>query len=231
LAVFPVLGLLLVAGHPCVGTSAPDRAESPEFRQLPSGAAGDWLLAFIDIETTGLLPGYHEMVDIGVVLSDLEGVETGRFFTRIMPEHPERVSTRAVEVNGFDVGRWKESGASAPAEAVQRLQEFYESKAGGKNVLMVAQNVSFDAAFLDWLFRSVHGQPCDLHRFALDLPSMAWGAGIRGVYGRNLRHVLGVEDEPRVPVSKPWEHTGLTGAEVNLRVYRALLALRADPRE
>ena len=56
----------------------------------PADAPDDWLLAFVDIETTGLIPGYHEMIDIGIVLTDLDGIEINSMFVRIQPEHPER---------------------------------------------------------------------------------------------------------------------------------------------
>ena len=66
-----------------LGTDA--SAEIPEYvRALdgtpvpvsnPGHAPADWTLAHIDVETTGLVPGYHEMIDIGVVMTDLEGHE------------------------------------------------------------------------------------------------------------------------------------------------------------
>ena len=54
----------------------------------PDAAPDDWLLAFVDVETTGLTPGYHEMIDIGIVMTDLAGAELGELFLRIQPEHP-----------------------------------------------------------------------------------------------------------------------------------------------
>ena len=32
-------------------------------------APDQWLLAHIDVETTGLLPGHHEMIDVGIVMT------------------------------------------------------------------------------------------------------------------------------------------------------------------
>ena len=32
-------------------------------------APDQWLLAYIDVETTGLLPGHHEMIDVGIVMT------------------------------------------------------------------------------------------------------------------------------------------------------------------
>jgi DNA polymerase III epsilon subunit-like protein len=56
------------------------------------------LLAAIDLETTGVQPGYHEIIQIAVVPLDSdfkphEGVRP--FYTHIRPEHPERESEQA----------------------------------------------------------------------------------------------------------------------------------------
>jgi DNA polymerase III alpha subunit (gram-positive type) len=185
----------------------------------PSDAPSDWLLTFIDVETTGLVPGYHEMIDVGLVMTDLEGRQIDKLFLRIQPEHPERTSEGARAVNAFDEKRWRELGASSPAAAVEGIVSFHHRAAGGRNVLLVAFNSHFDAAFLDHLFRGQGRTWRELyHYFILDLPSMAWSLGLRQLDGSSLTEALGVPDEPHVPV----DHTGLTGAEVNVRIYRAL---------
>ncbi len=90
---------------------------------------------------------------------------------------------------------------------------------------MVALNSQFDTAFLDHLLRSRDRNWRELyHYFVLDLPSMAWSLGIRGLTGSNLALTLGVEDEPHVAEL----HTGITGARLNARLYRALLAFPAE---
>ena len=90
---------------------------------------------------------------------------------------------------------------------------------------MVAFNSHFDAAFLDHLFRRADASWRDqYHYFILDLPSMAWGRGLRGLTGQALSAALGVDDEPHVAEL----HTGITGARLNARIYRALLELPAD---
>ena len=187
----------------------------------PSEAPDEWLLAFVDVETTGLIPGYHEMIDIGIVMTDLEGVEQGTLFIRIQPEHPERTQEGARAVNAFDVERWKELDALSIDESIDRIVAFHTEIAGDKSVLMVAFNSHFDAAFLDHLFRARERSWRELyHYFILDLPSMAWSQGDRSLTGQSLTKVLGIEDEPHVAE----QHTGITGAQVNARIYRALLA-------
>ena len=183
-----------------------------------------WLLAFVDVETTGLIPGHHEMIDIGIVMTDLSGHELGELFVRIQPQHPERTDEGARAVNAFDEDRWRELQALGPDDAINQILTFHKEIAGDRNVLMVAFNSPFDTAFLDHLFRSQDRSWRELyHYFVLDLPSMAWSLGIHGLTGSNISGKLGIEDEPHVAEL----HTGITGARLNARIYRALL-VRAE---
>jgi DNA polymerase III alpha subunit (gram-positive type) len=190
----------------------------------PDDDPDSWLLAFVDVETTGLIPGHHEMIDIGIVMTDLDGSELGALFVRIQPQHPERTDEGARAVNAFDEDRWRELQALPPAEAINQILSFHKEIAGDRNVLMVAFNSPFDTAFLDHLFRSQDRSWRELyHYFVLDLPSMAWSLGIHGLTGSNISGKLGIEDEPHVAEL----HTGITGARLNARIYRALL-VRAE---
>ena len=183
-----------------------------------------WLLAFVDVETTGLIPGHHEMIDIGIVMTDLDGSELGELFVRIQPQHPQRTDEGARAVNAFDEDRWRDLQALPTVDAIAQILTFHKDIAGDKNVLMVAFNSHFDTAFLDHLFRSQERSWRELyHYFVLDLPSMAWSLGIHGLTGSNISGKLGIEDEPHVAEL----HTGITGARLNARIYRALL-VRAE---
>jgi DNA polymerase III epsilon subunit-like protein len=239
---FPALPLALLAALALFGQVACVRREqvritsTPAFvaaMDLPRPVEGTpasrpdlWRLAFVDVETTGLVPGWHEMIDIGMVITDLEGVSLDSLFLRIQPEHPERLSEGAREVNAFDAARWRERGALAPAQAADSIVRFRERVAGEAHVLMVAYNSQFDTAFLDHLFRGSGRSWRELfHYFVLDVPSMAWALGHRELTGSAITARLGVPDEPHVAD----DHTGITGAAVNARIYRALLPGRDRP--
>ena len=192
---------------------------APATASAPAADPAPWLLAFIDVETTGLVPGWHEMIDIGVAMTDLEGTVVDTLFVRIQPEHPERLSEGARRVNAFDARKWQALGAVPPRLAVQRLTDFHRRVAADRPTLMVAFNRQFDAAFLDHLFRASGGTWRALYDyFVLDLPSMAWSLGLRDLANGALAQRLDVADEPRVAE----DHTGLSGALLNARIYRAL---------
>lgn len=192
----------------------------------PVSAPDQWLLAHLDIETTGLVPGYHEPIDFGIVYTDLDGRVRDSLFIRIMPNHPERISAGARRVNGFDTGLWRAQGAVAATVAVDSLVRFHERVASRRSVLLVAFNSQFDTAFLDHLFRAAGGTWRQLyHYFVLDIPSMAWAMGYRDLANGALARRLGLADEPRVAA----EHTGITGAMLNARIYQALRARGMAP--
>lgn len=89
---------------------------------------------------------------------------------------------------------------------------------------MVAYNCSFDAAFLDHLFRTAGKSWRELYfYYILDIPSMAWALGLRQLFGTDLAKFFGIPDEARTPN----EHTGITGADLNYRIYRELLKYRS----
>lgn len=207
------------AGEPAPPAFVSASETAPVSASSPASDPEAWRLAFVDVETTGLVPGWHEMVDLGVVMTDVDGRPLDSLFVRIQPDHPERTAEGARAVNAFDSERWRELGALAPGAAIDSLRTFHRRVAGDAPVLLVAFNSQFDAAFVDHLFRSRDASWRELyHYFVLDIPSMAWALGYRDLTGGALSRRLGVEDEPHVAQ----EHTGITGAALNARLYRAL---------
>lgn len=187
---------------------------------LPDVAPDDWLLAHIDVETTGLLPGYHEMIDVGIVMTDLDGKVIDSLFLRIQPNHPEKLSPGAFAVNAYDPDKWIQLGALSTDVAVDSIIAFHKAVASGRDVLLVAYNCQFDTAFLDHLFRSVGKTWRELYfYYVLDIPSMAWGLGFRDLTSQKLMQQYNITDEPHTAEL----HTGITGAMKNVRVYQALL--------
>jgi DNA polymerase III alpha subunit (gram-positive type) len=182
----------------------------------------DRLLAHIDVETTGLIPGYHEMIDIGLVITDVQGNKVDSLFLLIQPDHPERLQEGAYAVNAFNAEKWKERGAYSIDDAVDSILSFHQRVCGDRQVLMVAYNAQFDSAFLDHLFRHAgHSWREMYHYYILDIPSMLWGLGYTDPQADEFMEYYGVKDEPHVAE----DHTGITGAMVNVRIYKAIMDL------
>ena len=219
-----------VSGEVAAQQPLPDFVRALEGAPFAAGSPATepdrWLLAHVDVETTGLVPGFHEMIDLGLVMTDLDGRVLDSLFLRIQPRYPERTSEGARRVNDFDAARWRAMGALSPEAAVDSIVRFHRRVAGDRPTLMVAFNSQFDAAFLDHLFRARGSSWRTLyHYFVLDLPSMAWAQGLRELTGTALSQKLGIADEPRVAR----DHTGITGAMLNVRIYQALQARAAAP--
>jgi DNA polymerase III epsilon subunit-like protein len=185
----------------------------------------EFALALIDVETTGLDADVHEMIDIGAVYVDVEGQELGRFFIRINPAHPERAQAGAQAVNGYSEERWRSLGAVSSSEALRAFEEFHARTAADRTMIFTAFNVGFDQAFVSrWLCREGRSFRDWYFYQVLDLPSMAWAQGVRELSGSKIAEALGLPDETRDPL----KHTGETGADFNLAIYRELLRRSND---
>lgn len=185
----------------------------------PARAASPAVIALVDVETTGLDPERHEMVDLGAVYIRPDGEVIGRFFVRILPRHPERLDPGAAAVNGYSAARWRDAGAVDEAEAVRRWRAFHAQASGGAPVTFCAFNAWFDQAFTDALLRRQGSSWRALfHYQILDLPSMAWAQGARDLGNDALARRYGIEPETHDPL----RHTGESGVDFNLALYRAL---------
>lgn len=96
-------------------------------------------LVFMDTETTGLDPGEHEMIEFAAVfegdiwLVDLRNgygfrsrPTTATLELKILPEHPETASPKALEITGYTPEKWAAEGAIPMSEALPRIIEFVE---------------------------------------------------------------------------------------------------------
>ena len=213
----------VLGGAACASSPAPmaDGLTRPPFPSAENRAA--FGLAHVDVETTGLDPLFHEMIDAGIIYTDLNGAELGRLYVRIMPDHPERLSDGARAVNGFDVAYWRANGAVSEAEAVNKILAFHREMGAGRTMIFTAWNAQFDTRFVSALLAEHGANFRELfHYHVLDIPSMAWGFGVEQMTGSLVGPRFGVEPETRVPL----DHTGLSGAEFNVAVYRQLIAAR-----
>ncbi|NEZ04713.1 3'-5' exonuclease [Wenzhouxiangella sp. XN201] len=197
-------------------------AEPAGLRETPER----WGLAIVDVETTGLDPDHHEVIDLGAIYTDLEGNEISRFFVRIQPDHPERVSDVAKSINGFSVERWQSLDAVTPETAASRFVAFHKEVSSSRQFLFTAYNASFDRRFLNALLLRLETEFLDLYPYyTLDLPSMAFGAGSPSMINAEVAEHFDVSPETRDPL----QHTGISGAEWNLALYRAMLEAGFGP--
>lgn len=193
----------------------------------------------VDVETTGLLPEYHEVWEVGIVPAD-SGREHMHY--QFQPTELEKAEAKALQVGGFyerfdwlgdprfardmmvegvekdeDEGVERPSGSKAvtgAAEACWRIAGELEG------ATLLGLNVgSFDAPFLEALLQRYGHAPTWNHRF-LDLGSFAAGAW-------GARHTLSgkaiAERMEAHGVVNGALHNAYADARWNVDAYQAIL--------
>ena len=173
------------------------------------------LLAVTDTETTGLLPGHHEIIEIATHLVEpvnLEVVKTLEF--KVIPCHPERMSPEALAVNGYQPDAWT---SARPLDSVMR--DFADAT---PDAIFMSWGAAFDWPFVDAAFRQTGVQPkMDYHR--LCAMTMAWTLlaprGLQLLKQDRVAEFLGLQPEPPV-------HRAINGANLTLAILRRLRQLK-----
>ena len=114
--------------------------------------------AFIDLETTGLLAGHHEIIEACVLKGDQ------LYHVYVQPEHIDRAHPKALEINGYNSKEWK-NGISQYKLACN-LADLLEG------CVIVGHNVNFDLEFIEMLFEE-HKIPIGIDRRCFDTMSIA----------------------------------------------------------
>lgn len=130
-------------------------------------------LAFLDLETTGLDPTRHEIIEAAVVRVDGRTLrELDSVSVRIAPAHIERADPEALQVNGFDPSTW---GGGALEEALLAVEPLLE----GANVAGCSV-ARFDIPFLMAAYDLLCWARPKLGKHQLNIESLCWALLARG---------------------------------------------------
>ena len=187
------------------------------------------LLAALDLETTGLIDGYHDIVQVAIVPLDnnLDPLDSPPFYMNIKPDHPERADPEAMAVNGLDLAEL----AMEPDcwQVADYFDEWFErlNLPLHKKLIYLTQNAPFDIPFTKhWL--GVQGFEKYFHRRGRDTMFMALGLNDQAVWKNRavpfsrvglkaLCETLGI------PLDN--HHDALADCIATAKVYRELLRL------
>ncbi len=176
-------------------------------------------LAFIDLETTGLNPYKHEIIEIGCLLAR-QVPESGRgarlefiedFSIRVKPVHLENAEPEALRITGYNEADWLFASDLKPA-----LQTLVDK---ATDTIMVAQNITFDWSFLSKALFDNNIQP-KFHYHRIDLMSMAFmrlyhQEGVQRFSLWALAEYFGIKQERA--------HTALDDVRVSFQIYSKLI--------
>ena len=179
------------------------------------------IIAAIDIETTGLDPHHHDIIEIAIQPLDAAfepSSDIPPFVARIKARRHQNASARAMEVNGLDL-----NDGDKYHEVLARLLAWLEEYRIEK-IQMLGQNADFDRSFIEANIPELgrmlgHRDIRDSQRLACaynDLVRMKTGKPAFEKLGlSDLRKALGIEGSQ--------EHRALDDAIDAARVYKALL--------
>lgn len=170
------------------------------------------IVALTDLETTGDVPGAHEIIEIGLVLFDRETFEIiDELDVKVIPEHIETAVPAALKHNGYEPEKWKD------AIPLREAMSLYAEKV--KSAVFCAYNVSFDWGFINEAFYRLDMQnPMSTkeNHDRLDLLTMAWMKGNTDKTSlKNACLVFGIPPEPE-------PHTAFNGAMTEYKLFRKL---------
>ena len=175
-------------------------------------------LCFLDVETTGSVFGYHEIVDIAAVRTVPDAaIILGKWHKRIRPRHPERFSSYARELNGYTPELW----VDAEELTVQLWNEFVTFV---RDCVPVCHNPSFDRAFITLAAAQQGILELGLDYHWIGTESLSWPLYKQGALPSLSLESLCLSFEVG---AEPRPHTALNGALACRRVYQALMRRQA----
>ena len=177
-------------------------------------AAAD--LLFLDLETTGLSPFVHEILEVAAIRTTPDAFTIKEVYTaRMFPERLDVSQPEALKLNGYNAAEWSRELCEQPHIVAERLAVL------SKDAMLVGQNVSFDMSCVDALLFKLRMGFGPWSKYEIDIASIAWplvqAKRIESPSLVNIANFLGLKlGEPR--------HRALADAEYARSVYISLLS-------
>ena len=169
-------------------------------------------LAFLDLETTGLDPERHDIVEIGVIRVRGDTLEEiTHTDVRVRPERLADACPEGLAIGGYSERGWRH--AASLREALIWISPYL------KGASLAGHNVAFDRAFLDARWERTGITPPVMDHHSLDTMMLSWPLLAAGVIESLCLDAI--TDYLGIDRSKP--HRALADARCSLQVARRLV--------
>lgn len=158
-------------------------------------------IVFTDIETTGLNPNVHEIIEIGYVILE-EGKKPLYYSSKIKARRLSVADSKALLVNGYDHEEW------ITARGLNEVINEYIKRTDG--AYFCAYNATFD-----WSFLQNTGALFKLNYHRLDLMSIVFAKTGKVMSLKEACDHFNIEREPAI-------HRALDGAKKVFSVYQKI---------
>jgi DNA polymerase III alpha subunit (gram-positive type) len=170
-------------------------------------------LAIIDLETSGLDPLIHEILDLAVLVVDQATLKVQtRYSARVRPTNIKRAAKRALAIVGYTDREWR------TAVSLTAAMEVFSEKT--RDAILCSTNIHLTRSFLDVAYQRCGVEDTTSYHH-VDLMSMAWDRsadlGLARLTMAELSRKLNLESEP-IP------HRAAPGARAQLALLRAMKA-------
>ncbi len=189
------------------------------------------LMAAVDVETTGRMPGYHEIIQIAIqpLDSNLDPLsDVHPFYMHIAPDYPERAEKEATTVHGLNIYDLQKTAINQ-SRAADMFDEWFQNLdlPYRKSLVPMAHNWAFEAGFLKaWLGMEsfnqfFHPHPRDSMLFGIALNDRAYFQGepppFKSVSLKSMCRQL------KIPLVNA--HDALADALADAKLYKSLLQM------
>lgn len=170
---------------------------------------------FIDCETTGTIPHYHEIIEIAVITPERESC------IRTQMKHPERAARQALEVNGYSKEKWANA---VPFEKIAHRVVSYLS-----DCIIVGHNVQFDIAFIKEACRRCNVDSENISHAVIDTQTLA----IQHLVPKGLKRLKlqAVAKFLGIPFEEDDLHTALEDTRLAKSVYEKMQLVINEPKQ
>ncbi len=173
------------------------------------------MLAFIDTETGGLIPGKHGIVEIAAILTNLDMKEISRFEAKT---HVDReVTPEAARINGYSKEVWDKE-----AVPFSQFQQWLKKHIPfGHLALPVGHNVSFDRDMIDLGYYKPTGMFCPLSYHKVD--TVAFSVALKAAGLVNVENVKLTTMSKALGIKHEAQHRAMSDCEVSMEIYRRFI--------